>query len=113
MASQNSSSSALTIPGYNTYRKDRAEGRGGGLIFYVREHVLCVEIQCPENDVECICLNVTLSLQMSFILIGVYRILSAKNVFLDKFHDVLKKCSLGKEILILGDLNLNFEDKLG
>lgn len=45
---------------------------------------------------------------MSFVLIGVYRPPSAKS-----FHDVLKKYSSGKEVLILGDLNLNYEDKLG
>lgn len=108
-----SPSSALHIPDYNAFQKDRAEGRGGGLLLYIKDHISCKEIQCSvEKELEYICLNVTLSSQMSVFLIGVYRPPSAKTVFFDKLKAILQKYSSGKEIIIMGDFNVNWEDKL-
>ena len=47
---------------------------------------------------------------MSFILIGVYRS-SAKAILFDKLEIVLRECSAGHEIVIMGDFNVNWEDK--
>ncbi len=112
MAHKNSPSSALHIPGYNVFRKDRVEGRGGGLLFYIKDCISCKEIQChAEMDLECICLDVMLSPQMSFILIGVYRPPSAKSVFHEKLCTVLRECTSGNFVILMGDFNINWEDK--
>ncbi len=109
---KNSPSSALHIPGYNVFRKDRVEGRGGGLLFYIKDCISCKEIQChAEMDLECICLDVMLSPQMYFILIGLYRPPSAKSVFHEKLCTVLRECTSGKEVILMGDFNINWEDK--
>ncbi len=109
---KNSPSSALHIPGYNVFRKDRVEGRDGGLLFYIKDCISCKEIQChAEMDLECICLDVMLSPQMSFILIGVYRPPSAKSVFHEKLCTVLRECTSGNFVILMGDFNINWEDK--
>ena len=36
---KNSPSTALHIPGYNAFRKDRKVGKGGGLLLYIKEHI--------------------------------------------------------------------------
>ena len=48
---------------------------------------------------------------MSFSHIGKYRPPSAKAIFFDKLETVLKECSSGQEILVMGDFNVNWEDK--
>ena len=78
------------------------------MLFYIKDHIFCKEIQYSvENDIECICLDVILSPQMSFILIGVYRPPSAKSVYLEKLNAMLRECSSKKEVIIMGDFNIN------
>lgn len=109
---KNSPSTALHIPGYNAFRKDRKSGKGGGLLLYVKDHISCKEVQCSvENELEHICLNISLSPQMAFSLTGVYRPPSAKAIFFDKLKTVLKECISGQEILVMDDFNVNWEDK--
>ena len=64
------------------------------------------------DDLECIVLKLTLSTQMSFIMIGLYRPRSTKIVFYDKLNALLKECDTKKEIILLGDLNINWSDKI-
>lgn len=89
---KNSPSAALSVPGYNIFRRDRPEGRGGGLMFYFRDNINCRQIQWKHDDVlECIGLNITLSPQMSFSLIGLYRPPSSTLVlFLYQLKSILK-----------------------
>lgn len=105
---KNSPSAALHIPGYNAFRKDRKVGKGGRLLLYIKDYISCKEVQCSvENELEYICLNISLSPQMSLSLIGVYRPPSAKAIFFDKLETVLKECRSGQEILVMGDFNVN------
>lgn len=47
---------------------------GGGVMFYVKDNTNCHQIQWKHDyELECIGLNVILSPQMSFNLIGLYR----------------------------------------
>jgi exonuclease III len=109
---KNSPSAALHIPGYNAFSKDRKVGKGGGLLLYIKDHISCKEVQCSvNNDLEHICLNISLEPQMSFSHIGVYRPPFAKAIFFDKLETVLRECSSGQEILGMGDFNVNCEDK--
>lgn len=62
-----SSTAAISIPGYNVFRKDRESGRGGGVLIYVREKFKCELISWPiEVKAECIGLNISLCSAMSF-----------------------------------------------
>ena len=48
---------------------------------------------------------------MSFNIIGVYRPPSADDTFYDQLAEVLKECNHNKEILLMGDFNVDWEDK--
>lgn len=48
---------------------------------------------------------------MSFNIMGFYRPPSADDTFYDQLTEVLKKCNLNKELLLMGDFNVNWEDK--
>ena len=53
---------------------------------YVKDHFECVQIDLKlESDVECLVVKITLSNQMSFILVGIYRPPSADVTFLQVF----------------------------
>lgn len=81
-------------------------------MFYVREHLKCKQIQWAcVNNLECIGLTVTLSPQMSITLIGIYRPPSASNLFYVELQTILKECNSKKEIILLGDFNVNWNDK--
>ena len=109
---KNSPSAALSVPGYNIYRRDRPEGKGGGIMFYVKDNISCSQIQwrCV-NELECIGLNIILSPQMSFTLVGLYRPPSSKVTLFDQLSSILKECNLDKEVILMGDFNINWEDK--
>ncbi|OON91327.1 MAG: hypothetical protein ATN33_01430 [Epulopiscium sp. Nele67-Bin001] len=102
----------INVPGYNVFRKDREAGRGGGVLIYVREKYKCELIRWPkEANVECIGLNISLCPAMSFTVICVYRPPSAKDVFYDHLQTILKHCNSKKEIILLGDFNVNWDSK--
>lgn len=70
----------LCAPGYNIFRRDRLVGRGGGIMFYIKESIRCTDLQLAYNfDIECIILDLSLSSQMSFIVIAVHQPPLAKN----------------------------------
>lgn len=106
---------AYCIPGYSIFRRDRSTGRGGGLLFYVKEHLQCQQINVQDKldvEIECIALTVNVSPQMSFILAGFYRPPSTDAKFYTSFKEILKELNtLGKEVIVLGDFNVNWIDK--
>lgn len=109
----NSPAAALIVPGYNIFRKDRPEGRWGGVMFYVKDSIHCTQIHFSDNELECIGLNITLSPQMSFTLLGLYRPSDSKAIFFDQLNTILRECNFDKEVLLMGDFNINWEDKRG
>lgn len=53
---ENSPVDMLNVCGYKMYRRDRIDGRGGGVLFYVKDSIRCDQIQWSSiNEVECIC----------------------------------------------------------
>lgn len=105
-------SAALVVPGYVNFRRDRVGSKGGGVMIYAKDNIHCDEIRWSNHELECIGLNVTLSPQMSFILIVIYRPPSSNVDFYEKFNNMLKECNFKKEVIIMGDFNINWEDKL-
>jgi len=94
------------------YRNDRENGRGGGVLLYVRDVFNSKQIVWPEDiQLECVGVDVSLSSSMSFTIICVYRKPSAKLDFYEKFEKLLKYCTLNKETIIIGDFNVNWNDK--
>lgn len=48
---------------------------------------------------------------MSFIVICMYRPPSAKDIFYDQFETILKHCNSKREIIFMGGLNINWDNK--
>lgn len=67
---------------------------------YVKDCIQCNEIIWSKCELECIGLNLTLSPQMSFILIVIYRPPSSNNDFYEKFQNMLRECNFKKEVII-------------
>lgn len=65
-----------------------------------------------DNSVECMGITVTLSPQRLFNIVGMYSPTSSKDVFFVLMIDILKQCDLSKELLQMGDFNLNWTDKV-
>lgn len=53
-----------------------------------------------------------LSPEMSFMLIVIYRPPSSNNDFYTTFKKLLQACDFKKEVILLGDLNCNWLDKI-
>lgn len=79
---------------------------------YVRDDIRCeqIDLTCV-NEIECIAITITLSQQMSFNVIGVYRPPSSDVTFYEHFKNLLKKLDTKKECIVLGDFNLNWTEK--
>lgn len=100
------------MPGYNVYRNDRAHGRGGGVLLYVKSSLKCRQIKWPKNiQLECIGVEIALSPAMTFTVICIYRKPTTKPDFYDKFKSLLNNCNSNNEIFIVGDFNINWNDK--
>lgn len=109
---KNSPSAVLHVPGYNIFRRDRCEGRGGGVMIYIKDHINCQQICWPfDHDLECIGVNILLSPEMSFVLIVVYRPPSSNNDFYITFKKLLQACDFKTEVILLGDFNCNWLNK--
>lgn len=107
-----SPTAAVNVQGYNTFRRDRETGKGGGVLANVKSHLKCELISWPQEvNIECIGLNVTLSSSMSFTVICMYRPPSAKDIFYNQLETVLNCCNAQREIILMGDLNVNWDSK--
>ena len=73
-----SSADALVVmPGYDVFRKDRDQGRGGGVLLYMKSTIKYKQIKWHrETDIECVGVNVSLSTEMAFTLICLSKTIS-------------------------------------
>uniref|UniRef100_A0A3B3CCL8 Reverse transcriptase domain-containing protein n=1 Tax=Oryzias melastigma TaxID=30732 RepID=A0A3B3CCL8_ORYME len=102
--------SVFHIEGYNVFRCDRKQGKGGGVMIYVKEKFDCTTIENLSDSLECTGITIKLSPEMSFVVIVIYRPPSAKDIFFTHLTEILKKCN-NKETILLGDFNINWLDK--
>lgn len=80
---------------------------------YVGDTIHCSEIQWQDTkDLESIGLNMILAPQMLYELIVRYRPPSSNIAFCDKFREMLCQCDFKKEIILMGDFNLKWEESL-
>ena len=111
---KNSPSAALHIPVYNAFRKDRKVSKGGGLGYYYTSktiyHVKRFNAQLTMS-LSIFALTLAFHHKCPSLSSGCIRPPSAKAIFFDKLETVLKECSSGQEILVMGDFNVNWEDK--
>lgn len=100
------------LPNIQTRQTRRWGGGLGEVMFYVKEHLKCKEITWPAAiNLECLGLNFILSPQRSIILIRLYRPPSAPSTFYEEMQAVLKDCNWKKEVILLGDFNVDWLEK--
>lgn len=79
---------------------------------YVKSHLKCHLIECSTDvKLECVGVDISLSAEMSFIVICIYRKPSAKVDFYEDLKTLLDSCNHKKEILLVGDFNINWNNK--
>lgn len=99
------------VPGYQIYRRDRVKFKEGGVMVYIKNSIQCEEINLANCDLECIGLKMILSPQMFFSLIVIYSPPSSNIDFYEKLQNMLANCNFDKEVIIMGDFNVNWEDR--
>lgn len=96
----------VNISGYDVFRESEGRGGGGSLV-YVKSNLKCEHSTRPtETDVEGIRRNITHSPEMSF-----NRPPSAKGVFYDELKRILNPCNFKREIILMGNFSISWENK--
>ena len=79
---------------------------------YIKDIYQCSQMKwSSDNDLECIGVTVTLSPQMSFVLVAFYRPPSSNIGFYEPLKILLKECDSMKWVKLMGDF-INREDKI-
>ena len=121
----------LKLRGYNIFRRDRTNRKGGGVLIYVRDDINCSDISIKFNDplsiheVEIIWVELTFSENKKVALGVCYRPPDA-NTDKDKAHDnelfkIIQRTIGTRDLVLLGDFNyphinwdsLDSSDKMG
>ena len=101
------------ISGYRYIKRNRQSGLGG-VSMYIKENITWKRrSQLEKHGLECIWLEVINKNTKSFLITAFYRppegSLYLSKSFDDDFHDIIMNASLSnKEIILLGDLNVNY-----
>ncbi|XP_032364024.1 uncharacterized protein LOC116677977, partial [Etheostoma spectabile] len=103
---------AVSLPDYQTFRKDRDQEKGGGVLIYVKNNLKSSLIKWPSNiTLECVGVNISLSREKSLTAICIYRPPKAKVDFYEQLDSLLTSCDREKEILLFGDFNVDWDEE--
>ena len=99
--------SAFKIPGFHLpFRKDNHTNGGGGILVYVKDHIIAKRREDLELNVVCLWLEISPNKGKSFLLESLYRNPTERVEWLDRFEQFCEHAlNEGKEIIILGDFN--------
>ena len=105
------SNEEVRLENYQLFRKDR-KTNGGGLVIYVKDSLRCfLREDLQVEGVESIWLEVKHKAQKSFLLGYTYRPPSSNQRWMNDFEEILERVyTESKEIILLGDFNLNMLD---
>lgn len=106
--SKSVSNKDIDISGYNVFRTDRPK-RGGGIAIYIKNkfQVNVLLSKSVSKQFEFLALKLVVSTSLSLTVIGCYRPPSADTSALSALVQLLSDVSY-KELILLGDLNLNW-----
>ena len=106
------SSEDIQLQNYQLFRKDR-KANGGGLLIYVKENLRCSQRDDLHVDgIEAMWLEVKHEFQKAFLLGYTYRPPSSPQRWMTDFEQILEQVfTENKEVILLGDFNLNLLDK--
>lgn len=112
---ESSPEAGVVFPDYNVFRRDRGKGKGGGVLLYVKNNLVCSQLSVPsEVKIENVSVKVSLSAEMTFTLFCVYRPPSAKVDIYEQLQELLKHHTTynkSNEIIVIGDFNVNWDCK--
>ena len=98
----------ITIPSYTSYRNDRVDRIGGGVIVYVKENINCIQrIDLHVGDLECIWLEI--KLKNKSYLYGTFYIPpnSSQQMWDNFYHSIDLASTTNTDLIITGDFNIN------
>lgn len=104
-------SHTVNVNGYNFVRKDRNGSRGGGVAFYVKDHinfkVISLDIQ-NSNEIENLWIEINIG-RFRLVLGVVYRVPSSNiDQSISTFDELLSHIvPINENIIMLGDVNIN------
>ena len=99
----------LSIENYELYRKDRNSKIGGGVAFYVSRNYAHV-ISISETETETLKLIVHFTPQHAITIILTYKPPNvSESFYLSQLSDLIKSVTT-KELVILGDIYLDWDD---
>lgn len=103
------SNAAMSISGFNMYRRDR-NCHGGGVAFYVQDHIpVKVREDLEPTDIEIRWLQIHLPYQKDILVGCCYRPPSANIGYIDKLNSMLDQVyDLSMEVILTGDLNVDW-----
>lgn len=97
----------IDLTGYNLIRKDRINGRGGGVAAFIKSKYAYVHRSDLELDgVEATWFELKLPHTKPILLASVYSP-PKDDQFFDKFKNIVDHIQIGSEVVVLGDLNCN------
>ena len=101
----------VSIPGYNIFRKDRSDTKGGGVCIYVKDHfVVKTRNDLMFDEVEAIWLELNLGGQRNCLISCLYRPPSSSQIYYSKIVDMYEKAQLDDfPIISMGDLNYDYK----
>ena len=102
----------FALNGYKEIRKDRAHGRGGGVLMYISDTLSFKprnDLSFPQKTAECLCVEIDLPKEKNFVVCIVYRPPSSDvNDFLDDLESLMLTVnSSDKSVCIMGDFNID------
>lgn len=101
------------ISGYHFEKRNRQNGKGGGVAMYVKDSINYIRRTDLESEtLENIVIEIILSTSKDFLIASYYKPPQSSK-YLQKnynelFNESLTRLSLSKEVILLGDLNVDF-----
>ena len=109
-----SSPPLFTMGGYNLVRKDRPEGRGGGVLLYISDKLsfkVREDLSFSSQSAELLCIEVDLPAEKNFIVCIVYKPPSNDvDSFLNDLDSLMGSVNVSdKSVCIMGDFNIDYQ----
>ena len=100
-------SDLFEISGYNLFRCDRLNKKGGGVLLYVRSDLNCIELnfQCETQGIESVWIKLTNLKNRHLVLGNVYR---PPNCSIEQdvmLCNLIREACQNNEVIIMGDFN--------
>lgn len=99
--------SAYQLPGFHSVSVCRENGKGGGILIYIKKDWIAEQVEVSLDHAETIVMSVSKN-EFSFLVVALYRPPSADvNLFYNEFENLLKQYNNNDQVIITGDLNID------